>query len=335
MSINPELLTAQAIYNIIKLPLASKVETFSSKGFEMIEFPLKANSALAGKTVSEIRKQTKIKFLICAVSRDGETYIPKGDFTILGGDRLGIIASEQDVLKLFKLLGEEQKTIKTVMVLGGGRTSVYLASMLSKSRINTKIIEKDESRCEEICELIGSGVTVIHGDAMSQDLLSEEGITTADAFVALTGMDEQNILISVYAMSQNVPKIISKVNRSELSAIAQNIGVDTVITSRTIMADMLARYARALQSASGSKVETLYSLMDGKAEAIEFTVMPDFEYIGIPLKELKFRKNVLLAGIVRNNNSIIPTGDDVLLAEDRVIVISSKLGADDMTDIME
>ena len=335
MPINPELLTAQAIYNIIKLPLASKVETFSSKGFEMIELQLKANSALEGKAVSEVRKMSKIKFLICAVSRNGETYIPKGDFTLLGGDRLGIIASEQDVTKLFKLLGIEQKPIKNVMVLGGGRTSTYLASMLSKSRINTKIIERNEERCEEICEQLGSNVTVINGDAMSQDLLGEEGITTADAFVALTGMDEQNILISVYAMSQNVPKVISKVNRSELSAIAQKIGVDTVITSKTIMADMLARYARALQNASGSKVETLYSLMDGKAEAIEFTVMSDFKHIGTPLKELKFKKNALLAGIVRNNKSIIPTGDDVILAEDRVIVISSKLGSDDMSDMLE
>jgi trk system potassium uptake protein TrkA len=311
------------------------VETFSSKGFEMIELQLKANSAVEGKTISELRKQSKIKFLICAVSRNGETYIPKGDFVLSSGDKIGLIASEQDSAKLFKLLGVDQRPIKNVMILGGGRTSEYLASMLSKGRISTKIIEKDESRCEEICDLIGSNVIVIHGDAMSQDLLREEGIETADAFVSLTGMDEQNILIAVYAMSQNVPKIISKVNRSELSAIAQKLGVDTVVTSRTIMADILARYARALQSASGSKVETLYSLMDGKAEAIEFTVMSDFKHIGTPLKELKFKKNALLAGIVRNNRSIIPTGDDVILAEDRVIIISSKLGADDMSDMLE
>ncbi|MBO5224740.1 MAG: Trk system potassium transporter TrkA [Clostridia bacterium] len=335
MAINPEHLTAQAIYNIIKLPLASKVEIFSSKGFEMIELQLKNVSALEGKTVSEIRKQAKIKFLICAVSRNGETYIPKGDFTLRSGDKIGLIASEPDIPKLFKLLGVEQKPIKSVIILGGGMTSVSLASMLTKSRISTKIIEKEEARCEDICELVGSGVTVIHGDAMSQELLSEEGINTADAFVALTGMDEQNILISVYAMSQNVPKIISKVNRSELSAIAQKLGVDTVITSKTIMADIIARYARALQSASGSKVETLYSLMDGNAEAIEFTVMSDFKYIGVPLKDVKFKKNALLAGIVRNNKSIIPTGDDVILADDRVIVISSNLGTDDISDMLE
>ena len=335
MSINPELLTAQAIFNIIKLPSATKVETFSSKGFEMIELQLKTNSSLQGKTISEIRKQLKVKFLICAVSRNGETYIPKGDFTLQSSDKIGLIASEQDVTKVLKLLAVEQKPIKNVLVLGGGKTSVYLASMLSKSRINTKIIEKDEKRCEEICELLGSDVTVIHGDAMSQDLLREEGIQTADAFVSLTGMDEQNILVAVYATSQNVPKVISKVNRAELSSIAQKIGVDSVITSRTIMADMLARYARALQSASGSKVETLYSLMDGKAEAIEFIVMSDFKHIGVPLKQLKFKHNVLLAGIVRNNKSIIPTGDDVILAEDRVIVISSKLGIDDISDILD
>ncbi len=335
MPINPELLTAQAIYNIIKLPSASKVETFSGKDFEMIEFQLKANTKLEGKTVSEIRKQFKIKFLICAVSRNGESYIPKGDFALSGGDKLGIIASEHDTTKLFKLLGEEQKPIKNVMILGGGRTSVYLASRLAKSRISTKIIEKSEERCEEVCELLGNGVTVIHGDAMSQDLLREESIGTADAFVALTGMDEQNILISVYAMNQNVPKVISKVNRSELSAIAQKIGVDTVVTSKTVTADTLARYARALQNASGSKVETLYSLMDGKAEAIEFTVMTDFKHIGTPLKDLKFKKNALLAGIIRNNRPIIPTGDDMILAEDRVIVISSKLGMDDISDMLE
>ena len=331
MDINPEKVTAQAIYNIIKLPFASKVETFSS-GFEMIEIQLK-NESLEGKTISEIREEFKINFLIAAVSRDGEIFIPNGAFEIKDGDKLGIIAREQDLSQLIKLFGIEHKAIKNVMIFGGGRTSVYLAQMLAKSRISTKIIEKSEERCEELCTLLEDKVSIIKGDGMSQELLAEEGISDTDAFVALTGIDEQNILACVYASSQSVPKIISKVNRAELLSIANKVGVDTVVTPRTLIADRITRYARALQNASGNKMETLYSLMDGNVEALEFRVGENFKHVEIALKELSFKRNTLLAGIVRKGKSIIPTGDDVILADDKVIVIASTLLVKDLEDM--
>ena len=331
MDINPEKVTAQAIYNIIKLPFASKVETFSS-GFEMIEIQLK-NESLEGKTISEIREEFKINFLIAAVSRDGEIFIPNGAFEIKDGDKLGVIAREQDLSQLIKLFGIEHKAIKNVMIFGGGRTSVYLAQMLAKSRISTKIIEKSEERCEELCTLLEDKVSIIKGDGMSQELLAEEGISDTDAFVALTGIDEQNILACVYASSQSVPKIISKVNRAELLSIANKVGVDTVVTPRTLIADRITRYARALQNASGNKMETLYSLMDGNVEALEFRVGENFKHVEIALKELSFKRNTLLAGIVRKGKSIIPTGDDVILADDKVIVIASTLLVKDLEDM--
>lgn len=331
MAINPEKVTAQAIYNIIKLPFASKVETFNS-GFEMVEIQLK-NEINEDKTISEIREEFKINFLIAAVSRDGETYIPHGAFKLKAGDKLGIVAREQDLSQLIKLFGIEHKSIKNVMIFGGGRTSVYLAQMLEKSRISTKIIEKSEDRCEELCTLLEDKVSIIKGDGMSQELLAEEGISDTDAFVALTGIDEQNILACVYASSQSVPKIISKVNRAELLSIANKVGVDTVVTPRILIADRITRYARALQNASGDKMETLYSLMDGNVEALEFRVGENFKYANIPLKELSFKKNTLLACIVRKGKSIIPTGDDVILADDKVIVIALSLAIKNLADM--
>lgn len=332
MPINPEYRVAQEFYNILKMPSAVKIETFSSGGFEMIELRLKSDSALHGITLMELRNKSKANFLICAVQRDGKVFIPSGNFMLQGGDKIGVTANQTEILKFLKELNLIQKQTKNVMILGGSRIAYYLAKKLINAGNNVKIIEKDLTRCEEISELLPA-VSVIHGDGTEQEILLEEGLEDMDAFVSLTGIDEENILISYFAQKKGVPKVITKVNREELSELADEMGLDCVISPKKTVADMLTRYARALENSMGSKVETLYRLMDTNIEALEFTVSQDFVSINIPLKNMSLKPNVLIAGILRGRTAIIPDGDSVILPGDRVIVISGDKKLHDLSDI--
>lgn len=335
MAINPEKLTAEAIYNLLKLPSAIKVDTFTSRRFEIVELIVKNDSPISGLSLIELRKKTSVKFLIAVIQRGEEVFIPKGSDVVNVGDKICLVSASEDTHKVLTSLGFVGKESKDAIILGGSQTAVYLAEMLEKGHTSVKIIENNKARCEVLCETLPSGVDVIYGDGMSQDILMEEGVTTTDALVALTGSDQENILISFYAMSQKVPKVISKVNRNELSAISEKLGLDCIVSPKEIIADILVRYARAISATVGSKVETLYSLMDGKAEALEFVVMPDFKYTDIPLKTLKFKQGVLLAGIIRGSTPILPGGDDAITLGDKVIVIAKGQSFSNLTQIIE
>ena len=333
LPINPEYRAAKELYNILKMPSAVKIETFSSGSFEMVELRLKPDSRLHGMSLSEMRGKYKAKFLICAVQRDGEVIIPSGNFVLRGGDRIGLTASQPEILKLLKELDIMQKKAKNVIILGGSRIAFYLAKRLINAGNNVKIIEQNLERCEEISELLPS-VSVIHADGTQQEVLEEEGISRTDAFVALTGMDEENILISYFAQKKGVPKVIAKVNREGLAGIADDMGLDCVISPKKIIADVLTQYARALHNSMGSKVETLYKLMDSNVEALEFNVSADFRGVQTPLKELALKPHVLIAGIIRGKVTIIPAGDDVILPGDKVIIIAQQKGLSDLSDIL-
>lgn len=331
--INPDYLAAQELFNILKLPSATKIETFSRRNFEMIELRLKPDSPLDSVRLCDIRKKYQAQFLVCVVQRGEDVFIPGGDFVLQSGDRIGITATPGEIQKLLRLLGIMQKQAKDIMILGASRTSYYLAKMLLATGTSVKIIELDPKTAAETCEALPNAV-VIQGDGAQQELLLEEGLRSMDAFVALTGMDEENILISYFAAAQKVPTVISKVNRNELASIAENMGLDSLVTPRKITSDIVVQYARALQNSLGSKVETLYKLMDEKAEALEFTVQPDFKYCDIALKDIKLKPNILVAGIIRGRKIIIPSGDDVILPGDKVVVISSRQRMNDLSDII-
>ncbi|MGN1006394.1 MAG: Trk system potassium transporter TrkA [Aristaeellaceae bacterium] len=332
-SINPDLLAAEELFQVLKLPSAVKVEYFSHRNFELLELRLKENSPLCGARLSELRKRYEAKFLICVVQRGEEVYIPDGSFQLQAGDRIGLTAAPSEVQKLLKMMGILQKQARDVMILGASRMGYYLARMLLASGTNVKIIDRDHQRCQEISEKL-PGAVVICGDGAQQELLLEEGIRSMDAFISLTGMDEENILISFFASSQGVPKVISKVNRDELRFIAEKLGLDTLISSRSVSSNVLSRYARALQNSLGSNVETLYKLMDGKAEALEFRVQADFPMTNVPLKDMRLKSGILVAGIIRNRKTLIPSGVDVILPGDRVIVLSAASGMHDLSDIL-
>ncbi|MBE6902997.1 MAG: Trk system potassium transporter TrkA [Ruminococcaceae bacterium] len=335
MAINPELLAAQEIYNILKFPSAVKIESFSRRDFEMIEIRLKQDSLLDGMNLITMREKYKAKVLVCAVQRDDEVFIPNGNFVLKGGDKLGITATQAEFVKFFKALNVYQREAKDVMILGGSRTAYYLAKMLANGGNDVKIIDRDPEICQRFSEDIPKA-TVIVGDGAHQELLIEEGIKETEAFVSLTGIDEENILMSVFASSLDVPKVISKVNRDELYDLAENLGLDTVISPKKIISDVLVRYVRALNNSfDSSNIETLYHLMDETTEAIEFRVSAEFEHLNIPIKDLGLKDNIIIAGIIRERKPIIPIGDDVIMANDRVIVIAAGRRLQELSEIIK
>lgn len=332
MALNPELLAAEWLFDTLKLPSAVSVETFAGKKFQLLEMSVKEKSPLTGATLADIRKKCPVQFVACVVQRDDKAYIPNGMFALAEGDKVAFMVKRSDTHKFLKSIGMLQKQGRNVILLGASTIAYYLAKMLSATGYDVTIIEKDEERCKEIADILPSNANIIFGDGMSQDLLWEEGIRSTDAFVALTGNDEENILISFYAMSQNVPKVIAKVSHNEMSSLAEKLGLDCIVAPRKIVANVLTRYARALNNTLKSKVETMYSLMDDKAEALEFAVLPDCSLVGKTLKELQLKPNILIAGITRNKETIIPTGDDKILEGDSVIVISTDVHLYDLSD---
>ena len=334
MSINPEQLAAQELFKVLKLPSAMMVETFSRRNFEMVELRLRPESPMDGLSLSELRKKYAAKFLVCVVQRGEEVYIPDGDFVLRAGDRIGVTATPTEIHRFLRMVGVMQKQAKSVMILGASRMAYYLGKMLLDNGTTVKIIDQDRDRCRQFCDLL-PGATMIHGESIQQELLVEEGIGSVDAFVALTGIDEENILMSFYANAQNVPKVVAKVNHNELAAMADNLGLECIISPKKVVVDVLLRYVRALENSLGGQVETLYKLMDGRAEALEFKVQADFEALQIPLKELALKKDILIAGIVRGRKNIIPSGDDVIAAGDRVIILAAGRAVNTLSDILE
>ena len=332
MALNPDLLAAHEIFNILSFPSASKVETFSGRNLEIVQLVLKENYPFVGMKLMDLRKNYDGKFLVCVVVRDDKVYIPDGNFELRVGDRIGVTASHSDMQKLMKNVGLPQKMPKSVMILGASRMSYYLAKRLISLGTQVKIIDSDKDACEAFSNRVPSA-TMIVGDGMQPAVLLEEGIGDVDAFIALTGSDEVNILSSFFASSQSVPTVISKVNRPELAQTAEKLGLETIVSPQRSVSDVLSRYARALHNSIGSNVETLYKMFDGKAEVLEFGVRPDYKFCDIPLREITLKPNILIAGIIRGRKPIIPSGNDVILPGDKVIVMTAGHVLLDLSDI--
>jgi len=333
MVINPELLAAEEIYNLLRFPSAVKVEYFSRRYFEMVEVVLKPDSPLDGMKLSDMRARFKGQYLVCVVRRGDQVIIPDGRFELKAGDRVGITGAKGETAKLLKSFDQLQRQAKSVMILGGSRTAFYLTRLLINAGTQVKIIERDRNICRDLCDAFPKAM-VLQGDGASQEILMEEGLADQDAFVALTGMDEENVLMSIFASNHNVQKVISKINRDEMIELAGQLGLDTVVSPKRIVSDLVTGYARALHNSIGSNIETLYNLMDGGAEALEFSVSEGTPVLGTPLKEMKFRPNTIIAGIIRDRKAFIPSGDDMILANDKVVVICSDSHYTDISDIL-
>lgn len=334
LSFNPEFYMAREIFNILKVPSAARVETFSRRNVEMIELFLKDNSILDSMSLINLRKKFNQNFLISAVQRGEDVYIPDGNFVLKEGDKIGITAAPSEINRLLKNLGIVTKKARNVMILGASTTTFYLSKMLISAGFKVKIIEKDLEKCKLFSEILPDAV-IINGDGAEHELLLEEGLASVDAFISLTGMDEENILISCFAASNNVPKVITKINRREFTKMAQKLGLDCIVSPSATVADIILRYARALQNSMGSSVETLYKFMDSKAEATEFKVSDDCSLLNIPLKNLKLKSNTLICAIMRGKKTIIPSGDDMICSGDNVVIITSGHRINDISDIIK
>lgn len=337
MAVNPELIVANDISRLLLFPVASKIETFVKGRVELIEFTVLEENRLVGMSLAAIYRKFQIKILVCAVEHEGKVFIPDGEYVLQAGDKLHITGAHEAMEAFFKMHGKRlmQTKIKKVLICGGGRVAYYLAARLCKIGMQVKIIEKDEKRCEELCDCLPK-VTVIHGDATDHDLLSEEGVENVDAFVALTGIDEENIILALYAKSQGAGKIIAKVNEDRRARMIADFGIDSIVSAKTATADAILSYVRARKNSQKSaNVETMYQLVDEKVEALEFIVKNETDYTGITLKDLKVKPNNLIACIVRKRQIIIPNGDDSIEAGDSVIVVTMEKHLEDLSDIIE
>lgn len=334
LTVNPEFAAANEISRILLFPKANKVETFMKGKVELVEYPIDENNPLAGLSLAEIYRRFQIKFLVCAVKREHDIFIPDGSFVLQAGDRMHIVAAHHNLKSFFKAMGRKNSKVRKVIICGGGHVCYYLARQLLQVGMQVKIIEKNEQRCEELCELLPKA-TIINGNATDQDLLMEEGLADAHAFVALTGMDEENIIISLFAKTQNVPKIIAKVNQDTRAQMVEGMGIDSIVSAKSAAADEILGYVRArMNSYSSADVETMYRLLNGRVEALEFIIKKECEYTNIPLKNLQTKKNHLIACIGRNKEIIIPNGDSHLEAGDSVIIVTKENIISSFRDIL-
>ena len=338
MSINPEQATAREIARVLRFPTAMKLESFSKGRLELVEYRVAERTALDGTRLSELYRNFKVRVLICAVARQGETIIPSGDFTLRAGDKIYLTAAPRELEKFFRQLGVFRAKASSVIIVGASKICYYLASELLDMGMSVKIIDQDERRCVAISEKLPRALVIV-GDGTDSELLSEEGIGQTDAFVAITGLDEANILMSLNAarMSGDCCKVVAKINRKALLELVSDESlIDSVVSTGSVTVELILQYIRAMKNASASKVKTLHRIVDEKVEALEFTVTADIPFAGIPLRELNLKRGLLLAGIVRQNGQIvIPSGEDALHLHDDVIVVTTDTQLDDLRDILQ
>ena len=332
MTVNPEYETANEISRIIRFPSAANLDSFAGGRVEIARVRIHSDNPLCNMPIHEMRKKTKAKVIICAVQRNESVFIPSGDFVLHCDDVISITGTRAELSSFMKQTGVYKQKIKNVMIVGGGRIAYYLAKLLSDTGRNIKLIELKDERCRHMSDMLDD-VTVIHGDGTDQDILEEQCIDGQDALIALTGIDEENIIVSMYAESKGVNKVITKVNRHSYS-ILNDIGLETVVSPQIVAGNLVTRYVRALHNSAGnSQIQTLYKLVGGKVEAAEFIVPEDAGYLNIPFKELELMPNLLIGCIIRNGKIIFPGGDDVMKANDSVIVVTAGRIIEDLHDI--
>lgn len=333
MVINPENATAMEIVRLLRFPSASNIELFCRGRVELMGFRVQQGDFLVGKPLYSLSDRLqKLSMLFCAVERGGEVLIPNGSFVPQADDTLYVIGEPSGLDEFFRLLGRYSHKAKSVFIVGGGRISVYLARLLDHMNVRVKVVEMDPARCRLISQWLPNA-TVICGDGTEQELLESENLTASDAFVALTGRDEENLIISLYAMQQGLGKVIAKSNRQNYAGIARAVGLDSVISPKQITAAHILHLVRGMQNSHGSVMHALYRIAGDQAEAMEFSVSKTTQNLGVPLRELKLRAGVLVAVILRDDKVIIPEGSSAIQERDSVIIVSKDHTILDLNDI--
>ncbi len=333
MIINPELEAAREASRILALPKALEVNAFAHGQAELIKIKVGQESTLCDTPVMSIGKKTK-DTLICAVERGGEVHIPSGSFVIKENDLVSFVVPRRRAKATLSALGLKTGQVHDCMIIGGGKASYYLTRQLLDMGVSVKIIERDKKRCEELTVLLPDAV-IINGDGTNEDLLREEGIEYAESFVPLTGMDEENILLTLYAKQAGKAKAITKVNRIGFKSVLESMDLGSVIYPKYITSEAIIAYVRAKKNSMGSNIETLYHMYDSNVEAIEFRVGINSPVAGKPLRDLNLKRDLLIAFINRNGLILIPSGSDEIHAGDTVMIVTTHSGFNDIGDILE
>lgn len=323
MIINPEREAAQEIFRLLQLPGFLKRETFAKGRVEIVELRILERSLLENVILNHLPHVLGgCRVLVCAVIRDGQAFIPTGDTMLRRGDHIYVTAPVAVLSDLMKLLGVTQKKIRHAMLIGGGRVSYYLAQSLIGAGVQVKIIEQNADRCMELAHMLPKAY-IIEGDGSSQSVLEGEGIMETDALVTLTGIDEQNVITSLYGSAQGVPHVITKVNRIEFTSMLENLSVGSVVSPKELCSANIVQYVRAMQNQTGAAI-TLHRIADGRAEALEFVINKHSRYIGEPLRNLRLKRNVLISCITHKGKTILPDGNSVFQMGDTVIVVTNR-----------
>ena len=321
MVINPENQAAVEMERLLKYPGFLRRDTFAKGRTEIVELRVDAGSKLCNIRLMDLRNIVKCQVLVCAVLRDGSASAPKGDFVLREGDRVFFTALSQNLTTLLKNLGILTRRVRNVTICGGGRISYYLAKRLKKSGISAQIIDSNYDRCAELAELLPE-CSIIHGDISEQDLLESEGLAETDALVTLTGLDELNMIVSLYATSRGVPQVITKLGHAGNRGVIDSLALGSVVCPRELVCSNIVRYVRAMENQTGAAI-SVHTIADGQAEAMEFLVDEHAKYCGKPLKEIRLKPNVLLVGIAHGADTEIPNGDSVFQKGDTVVVVDT------------
>ena len=333
MIINPQMAAAQEIGRLLKFPSALKVDSFAKSRVELVIYKVPEDSALCGVKLRDLSAKVKCNVLIPIVERGEAVMIPDGEFELAAGDEITIVSPAENTIDFFKKMGDPTSVTRDIMMIGGGTTTIYLARQLLNMGVKVKIVEQDPARCEELTEMLPKAL-VICGDATDKELLIEEGLKTVGAFASMTNFDEENIMLTLFAKSLSKAKLFTKVHRISYDEIIESLGVGSVIYPKYITAEELIKYVRAMKNSIGSNIETLYRLNDNRVEALEFQIREDSPVVGIPLKELNLKKNMIIGCITHKGKVEMPTGNSVIKVNDMVILITTTTGLHDIRDAL-
>lgn len=334
MIINPEYAAATEVSRILRFPSAIKIDTFSKGRAELLKFKLKPEFNLSDCRITDIMNRYHCDILFCSAERNDSVYIPDGNFILRDGDIISIIATPKNAADFFHKVGLKTNQVKNTLIVGGGTIAYYLSKQLLDMKIKVRIIEQNKERCEYLSEILPD-VSIVNGDATNRELLLQAGLTHAESFVSLTNLDEENIFLSLFAQQVSDLKTVTKVNRIAYTEIINRLDIGSVIYPKYITADYILQYVRAMQNSIGSNVETLYQILDGRAEALEFAVHESSAVTGVPLAELNLKKNLLIGCINRGGSTWIPRGQDSIKIGDSVIVVTTQMGLNDLKDILQ
>ena len=331
--INPELEAAREVARILYLPTALEVNSFAHGQAELVKFKVPEGNLLNGLSLAYLGKNITNDILICAVERNGEVYMPNGDFVLQSGDVVSFVSERHIARDFLKQIGLATRQVKDTMIIGASKAAYYLAKELLNMGISVKIIEKEKENCESLSVKLPKAI-IINGDGTDPDILKEEGIETVQSFIPLTGIDEENIMLTLYAKQVSKAKVVTKINRVNYKQVINNLDLGSLVYPKYITSEAIIAYVRAKKNSMGSNIETLYHMFDSRVEAIEFIVEENSKVSGVPIKDLKLKKDVLISFINHNGHIIIPTGNDEIEDGDTVMIATKNTGFTGIDDIV-